>query len=179
MQFPRIDNLIEQWAIIYKPICHDPAKGSRQKRFFRFNSLPENQDVGTKFNTSTTPLAGVVTQFDGVSSGKLLQLSVVAYIFTKQSAPVSNTSADELSAADAKIYGVEICNDLWVWLQEQKKNASSNPKDESHWMKGMNLDSIQIGNEARHYNGWWPTFLMFKVDIPRQTCIESNKYVTA
>lgn len=176
--FPRIDNLIEEWATLYKPISHDPTRGSKQKRFYRFNSLPESQDIGTRFNTATTPLAGIVTQFDGVSTGKFLQLAVVAYIFVKQSAPVSNTADNELSAAEAKIYGAEICNDLWIWLQEKKRKANPSPKGEDYWLKGMNLDQIQIGNEDRHYNGWWPAFLMFKIDIPRETCIDKDKYHT-
>jgi hypothetical protein len=176
MNFPRIDNLIEQWATLYTAISHNPARGSKQKRFFRFNSLPENQELGTKFNTATTPLAGVVTQFDGVSSGKFLQLTVVVYVFTKQAAAVSNTSDNELTATDAKIYGAEILNDLWTWLGEKKKQASGNPKSEDYWMRGMNLDQIQICSEDRHYNGWWPTFLMLKVDVPRQTCSDKTKY---
>jgi len=176
MAFPRIDNLVEQWAISYKPIQHDPTKGSKQKRFFRFNSLPEAQDIGNKFATATTPLAGVVTQFDGVSSGKLLRLTIVIYIFTKQSAQVSNSSDNEVSAADAKVYGAEICNDLWIWLSEKKKE-NSNPKDELYWLKGLDLDNIQICNEDRHYNGWWPTFLALKMDVPRQTCSDESKYV--
>ena len=174
--FPRIDNLIEEWATHYTDISHDPTKGSKQKRFFRFNSLPESQEIGMKFNAATTPLAGVVTAIESVSTGNLLQLTVVAYVFIKQSAPVSNTSENELSAADAKIYGAEICNDLWIWLQEQKKKASPSPKSEDYWMRGMNLDRIQICNEDRHYNGWWPTFLLFKVDIPRRTCSDPSKY---
>lgn len=176
--FPRIDNLIEHWAAIYEPIQHDPTRGSKKKRFFRFNSLPESQDIGTKFNTATTPLAGIVTQFDASSSGKFLTLIVVVYIFTKQSAPVSNTADNETAAADAKTYGAEICNDLWIWLREKKDKASSSPKSEDYWMKGMNLDSIQICNEDRHFNGWWPTFLALKVDIPRQTCSNPNKYIS-
>ena len=44
MAFPRIDNVIEQWATIYKPISHDPTRGSKQKRFFRFNSFADSAD---------------------------------------------------------------------------------------------------------------------------------------
>jgi hypothetical protein len=177
MSFPRIDNLIEQWATSYKPIQHDPAKGSKQKRFFRFNSLPESQDIGNRFNTATTPLSGVVTQFDSVSVGRFLQLTVVVYVFTKQQAQVSNSSDNELAAADAKIYGAEILNDLWIWLQERKKEVSPSPQNDNYWLRGMDLDNIQICSEDRHYNGWWPTFLMLKVSIPRQTCSDVTKYI--
>jgi hypothetical protein len=177
MGFPRIDNLIEHWATIYKPIQHDPRKGAKARRFFRFNSLPESQDIGTKFNTAKTPLCGIVTQFDGVSRGKLLELTVVVYVFTKQLAPVSSTSDNEISAADAKIYGAEIINDLWVWLREQKRTHGTNPKDELYWLAGMDLDNIEICSEDRHYNGWWPTFICLKCQVPRQTCSEATKYL--
>lgn len=176
MDFPRIDDLVEKWASTYTPIKHDPKKGSKQKRFYRFNSLEETQELLMKLNVQTTPVAGIVTQNDGVSVGKFLRMTVAVYVFTKQKAQVSDTAANEKAAADAKIYGVEILNDLWTWLKYKKDHASKSPKSDEYWMQGMDLDKIQICNEDRQHNGWWPTFLMLKVDIPRQTCVDWSKY---
>ena len=177
MGFPRIDNLIEQWATIYKPILHDPKKGSKQRRFFRFDSLDKAIDVTSSFTGFKTPVCGVVTQFDGMSRGKLMELEVIVFIFTKQAAPRSNASDAELTAADAKYLGADIANDLWVWLREQKRLHGTSPKDEMYWLNGMDLDNIAIMSYPVMLNDWWPTTLEIKLNVPRQTCVDESKYL--
>ena len=176
MAFPRIDNLIEQWAIIYKPISHDPTRGSRNKRFFRFDNLDKAIDVTSQFTTFKTPVCGIVTQFDGMSRGKLMEMEVVVFVFVKQSVPRSDIQGAELAAVDAKMIGADICNDLWIWLSEQKKKAGNDPKGEYYWLNGLDLDSIAIMSYPVMLNDWWPTTLEMKVKVPRRTCSDSSKY---
>lgn len=176
MAFPRIDNLIERWASVYKPISHDPTRGSKQRRFFRFDSLEKAIDVTSSFAGVKTPVAGIVTQFDGVSHGKLMELEVVVFVFTKQVAPRSNATDAELSAVDAKYWGADIANDLWVWLREQKRQHGSDPKDELYWLNGLDLDNIGIMSYPVMLNDWWPTTLEMKVQVPRKTCSDTSKY---
>lgn len=174
--FPRIDNLIEQWATNYKPISHDPMRGSKQKRFFRFDSLEKAIDVTSQFNSFKTPASGIVTQFDGMSKGKLMEMEVVVFVYVKQSVPRSDAQGAERAAVDAKMMGADICNDLWIWLSEKKKEAGNNPKGEYYWMNGLDLDSIAIMSYPVMLNDWWPTTLELKVKVPRQTCSDSSKY---
>lgn len=161
----------------YKPIQHDPTRGSKKRRFFRFDSLDAALDVTKQFTTFSTPVAGIVTQFDGVSHGRLMELEVVVFAFTKQGAPQSDTGKSELAAAEAKAMGAEICNDLWVWLMEQKRLTPKNPQEELYWLHGMDLDNVAIMTYPVFLNGWWATSLELKVEVPRQTCVDKGKYL--
>lgn len=176
MAFPRIDNLIEQWAIAYKPISHDPTRGSKQRRFFRFDSLDKAIDVTSQFTTFKTPVCGIVTQFDGLSRGKLMEMEIAIFIYTKQLSPRSDAQGAELAAADAKMLGADICNDLWIWLSEQKKANERNPKSELYWLRGLDIDNVNIMSFPVMLNDWWPTTLELKCQVPRQTCIDASKY---
>ncbi|MBR1377963.1 MAG: hypothetical protein IJ557_02410 [Bacteroidaceae bacterium] len=175
--FPRIDNLIEQWATQYRPIAHIPQKGSKQRRFFRFDSLDKAIDMTSQFAAMKGPVAGIVTQFDGMSRGNLIELEVVVFIFTKQSTPRSDAQGAELAAVDAKMEGADICNDLWIWLSEKKREVGNNTKHENYWLRGLDLDSIAIMSYPVMLNDWWPTSLEIKVKIPRQTCSDASKYI--
>jgi len=177
MNFPRIDNLIEHWAEIYKPIMHCPLKGAKARRFFRFDSIETAQDITKQFTTFRTPVVGIVTQFDGVSHGSLMELEVIVFVFTKQLAPRSDTSGAEIAAADAKYFGAEIMNDLWIWLCDQKRRAPKDPKHHLHWLNGLDTDNIAIMSYPVMLNDWWPTTLELKVKVPRQTCVDESKYV--
>lgn len=175
--FPRVDNLIERWASIYKPIQHDPTKGSKARRFFRFDSLEKALGVTSQFTTFKTPVVGVVTQFDGVSHGKLMELEVIVFVFTKQLVPRSDAAVAELAASDAKYFGADICNDLWVWLCEQKKQSDSGRSSEDRWLTGLDTDNVAIMSYPVMLNDWWATSLELKVQVPRQKCVDKGKYI--
>ena len=176
--FPRIDNLIEQWATVYKPISHDPCKGSKQRRFFRFDSLEKALDITSQFTGFKSPVSGIVTQFDGVSRGKLMELEVIVFVFTKQLSPRSDANGAEIAATDAKWYGAEMCNDLWIWLTEKKKSVANDTKNELYWLTGLDTDSVKILSYPVMLNDWWPTMLEVKVKVPRQLCSDESKYTS-
>lgn len=174
--FPRIDNLIEQWAINYKDISHDSAMGSKKKRFYRFDSLEQAIDITSQFTTFKTPVCGIVTQFDGVSAGRLMELEVIIFAFTKQAVPRSDIKSAELAAVAAKNYGADILNDLWIWLSDQKKEVGTSTTHPNAWLRGLDTDNVSIVSYPVMLNDWWPTMMEMKCSVTRQTCSDVTKY---
>lgn len=171
----RFDNYVEQWATIYKPMQHDPSAGGRGKRMYRIDSINRLEEFAANLTAAQSPSVAVVTQLDGDADGpneKHIRFTHRVFFFVKQP-PVSTQQGiiDEVGAADAKAEGVEIAEDFLAYLYDDYKN---NPKGV---LRGIRWDTVAVFSYPQKFNGWWPTELVFEHLIPRNTCVNPEKYI--
>lgn len=170
----RLDNYLEQWAQVYKPISHDPTRGSRDKRFYRMDSITRLEEFTANLTQAKSPSMAVVTQMDGAvegSSNKFMRYTHRIFFMVKQ----TDTNAlrgviDELGAADAKAEGQELAQDLLAWFYEDKD------KNKNKELAGLDFSTATVFSVPQKFNGWWPTELVIEHVVPRDLCINKEKY---
>lgn len=170
----RVDNYMERWAQIYKPIQHNPAKGSNNKRFFRMDSILRIEEFAASIAKTKSPCMGVVTQFEATLDGaqaRFIRYTHRIFFFVKQTAPsVSQGIIDELAATEAKAEGQEMAFDLLAYLENDKK---TNPD-----LKGLDFDTATVFSVPQKFSGWWPTEFVIEQLVPRNLCVNPEKYVS-
>jgi len=60
----RLDNILEQWATIYKPLAHDPSAKSKHRTFFRISMIDAQSYFVRNFNTQPSPAMAHATHVD-------------------------------------------------------------------------------------------------------------------
>lgn len=183
----RFDNFCEQWASVYKPISHIAVKASKQKRFFRHDTLDERIDVVKNLTglTKCNLFMSCITAFDGELTPSSENSSNPNFYTWRRHAlfwakgeqasvnkqGVPTAPLDELSAAEAKARGVEAATDFIAFMRKQKEDRRGE-------MAGVDLESIEIVTLPVSFNGWWITVINFDQQEPRQKCVVESKYDT-
>lgn len=170
----RMDEYLEAWAQIYKPLLHNPKRGSADKRFFRMDSINRLEDFAVSLTKVKSPAMGVVTQIDASLDGhqaRFLRYTHRAFFFVKQAVPSAGQGiVDELSAAEAKVEGQNLALDLLAYLENDKKTNLR--------LKGLDIDTATIFTVPQKFNGWWPTEFVIEQLVPRTLCVNPEKYIS-
>lgn len=171
----RIDDYCEAWAQKFKPISHNPERGSRNKAFYRMDSITRLEEFATGLTHAKSPSMAVVTQIDGemVSNNpKFMRYTHRIFFFVKQAGSVlQNSPIDEVAAANAKYEGVELVQKLIAYIYNDKTKNKNNDLD------GIDFNTATIISVPQKFNGWWPTELVIEHVIPRQLCVNNEDYI--
>lgn len=169
----RMDEYLERWAEIYKPISHKPNAGSKEKRFYRIDSITSIPSFAANLINAKSPSLGYVTQVDGTLGGqseKFIHLTHRVFVFVKQQGvSLQNGVTEELAATEAKLLGSEIAQDLLAYCYHDKKSGN---KD----LDGIDFKGSVIFTTPQQFNGWWPTELTFNQIVSRNLCVNPEKY---
>lgn len=169
----RMDNLLEKWAQNFKPISHDPTPGSREKRFYRMDSVMRMNEFMKDMTMAKSPSMGYATQVDADLEGmsqKFFNYTHRIFFFVKQAPPTTSTNIlDENLAADAKAEGVELAEHLLAWLTEEKKNLSGD-------LRGIEFKGASVMSLPSKYGEWWLTELVIEQLHPRNLCVDKTLY---
>ena len=117
----RLDNLLEQWATIYRPLSHTPGAKSDHRTFFRIGMIDQNSEFIRNFATTPSPAMAYATHIDAelaAQNPKAVSYRHVIYFMAKQqSGTLSKTQAtDELSATEARFQTDDMVQDLLAYL---------------------------------------------------------------
>lgn len=171
----RIDNYLEAWAQKFKPISHNPERGSKDKRFYRMDSIMRMEEFTANLTRAKSPSMGVVTQMDGSMderNPKFIRYTHRIFFFVKQAGEVlQNSPTDEVAAANAKYEGNELAQKLIAYLYKDKTENKN--KD----LTGMDFNTASIISIPQKYNGWWPTEIVIEHVIPRHLCLSGEDYI--
>lgn len=170
----RIDNYLEKWAQIYKPISHDPTRGSRDKRFYRIDSIFKLESFAANISLAKSPSMLVVTQMDGELDGqssKFIRYTHRVFFMVKQvSASGLSGVIDEVGAADAKAEGQLLGQDLLAWLMHDYK------ENKNKELAGLDFSTATIFSVPEKFNDWWGTEVTIEHLVPRNLCVSNEKY---
>jgi len=174
MSIFRIDNYLERWAQIFKPLSHDPAQGSKNKSFYRMDSIHRLEEFAVNLTRAKSPSLCVVTQMDGSASndtgGKMVYTHRIFFAVRQEAADLSQGIINEVAAADAKAEGQELAQSLLAYMKNDKvKNGN---KD----LKALNMGSVAIITVPQKFNGWWFTELIIEHLIAKDFCVNPEDY---
>ena len=167
----RMDEYLERWASKYKLLSHQPEAGSKGKRFYRIDAITSLKPFLENLPNAHSPSLAYVTQVDNVLGGqseKFLLKAHKVFVLVRQDTLVGPD--EEISATDAKLLGEEIGNDLLNYITDDKKNKGN--KD----LEGIDFKGASVFTTPQKFNGWWPTEVVFHQLIPRNLCVNPEKY---
>lgn len=171
----RMDNYLEKWAMIYKPVSHIPDAGSKGKRFYRIDAITSLSPFLANLVNAGSPSLAYVTQFDSTLCGqgnKFISVEHRVFVLVKQQGiNLQNGVTEELAATEAKAEGAEIAQDLLAYIQEDYR------KNHNKDLAGIDLAGSAIFTTPQQFNGWWPTELIFSQVSSRMLCVNREKYI--
>lgn len=169
----RFDTYLEKWAQAYPSILHNPAKGSKNNRFFRLDSANRLEDFCKSLTATKSPAVGAITAYEahGNENGKKFWYEHTALIFTKQTeGNIKTPYMSTLAAADAKEEGINIAFDILSWILYDK-SVNNNPT-----LQGIQSGTWDIYTNPQCYNGWWITALTIEDLGQRNLCVSKDYY---
>ncbi len=195
----RLDNILEQWATLYKPISHSDT----EKSFFRISMIDAQSYFIRNFAKQHSPCMGYVTHVNAEVSennSKAISYRHVVYFLAKQQNAQGKTDlTDEDAATDARYKCSDMTEDLLAVLKQLKAIAGGKaipaavvaalPEDVVRWMqqtaqdaqyreglRGLQLDKANWGTLPIHLNGWQVCALTIEQIAPCQACINEGRY---
>ena len=203
----RLDNLLERWAELYRPLRHDKAT---HPTFFRIGMIGDNSYFNRNFNTMDGACMAYATHIDAElaqQNPKAISYRHVVYFMQKQPAgTLSKTQiTDEEGATEARFQTDAMVQDLIAVLYAMKGcvGGKSLPKylqakeaaeirafiqqtaadpEYSDGLRGMNLDKAHWGtlpnpNGGTWFNGWHICGLTIEQEVQRQLCVNQERYI--
>ena len=189
----RLDNVLEDWATRYKPLSHDMAAGSKKKTFFRVTMIDEDNYVVRNFNTLSSPCMAYATHIDAELQQNVNRISyrhVIYFLVKQNTAPQKTPHTDETAATEARYETDGMVQDLLAWLFDLKQKASNGDKSFTsplfsltdkatrEGLRGLQLDTANWATLPVHWNGWQVCGLSIEQIVPRDLCINPEKYIT-
>lgn len=170
----RMDEYLEKWACKYIPLSHQPETGSKGQRFYRIDAITSVAPFLANLVNAKSPSMAYITQVDAVLAGQgekfLMREHRVFFFVKQQGVNVQNGVTEELAATDAKIEGAEMAQDLLAWLyNDWRKNRNKE-------LEGIDFKGAAIFTTPQQFNGWWPTEVTFSQLVPRNLCVNQEKY---
>lgn len=185
----RLDNFLEEWAIIYKPLSHDPAAGSKHKTFYRIDRLGGDNEFARNFNTAPSPSMAFPTVIDAKmgSNAKQIIYHHGFYFMVKQSSASNGklNHQSDLDAADCKAELDDLAQALLAYLYDlrnQARNAATNErftKADRIALQGLDLENAEWWTVPELYNGWWVLGIEFDRTESRLLCVNPEDYITS
>lgn len=170
----RMDNYLERWAEMYRPISHSVGATGRERRFFRIDSFTSIEPFASKLTLVKSPCMAFVTQVDmklaGNNNNFLYVDHRVFFLVKQEGAGAPSGLRDELAATEAKREAAEMAEDCLAYLYYDLRNQ----RNEN--LSGIDFSSATIYSMPRQFNGWWPVELIFSQLLPRRLCVNREKY---
>ena len=191
----RIDNILEKWATMYKPLSHDPQLGSKKQAFFRIDSLNKENAFVRNYNIAHSPSMAYSSVIEAELTSlndKVIDYRHVVYFMLKQkSESLSKTAvSDDNEAAEIKFELDTMVQDLVAFLVTLKQAILAGAdklmlgkrpfvisSDVRLAMQGFVESSAEWATIPMKFNGWWYIGVQFSRRESRKLCVISEKYI--
>ena len=203
----RLDNLLERWAELYRPLSHNSAPAGSasgaKKTFFRIGMIDAQSYFMRNFSSMGGACMAYATHVDAEinkQNTKALSYRHVIYILIKQPAGTlaTNQVTDEMGPTEARFQTDDMVQDLLAVLFTMKSvaNGKSLPSDlpvdsdvrqflsefasdpaYREGLRGLQLEEAHWGTLPPVLNGWQICGLTIEQIVPRLLCVNQEKYI--
>ena len=195
----RLDNILERWAELYRPLSHN----SPRKSFFRIGMIDAQSYFMRNFSSMGGACMAYATHVDAEinkQNTKALSYRHVIYFLIKQPAGTlaTNQVTDEIGPTEARFQTDDMVQDLLAVLFTMKSvaNGKSLPSDlpvdsdvrqflsefasdpaYREGLRGLQLEEAHWGTLPPVLNGWQICGLTIEQIVPRLLCVNAERYV--
>lgn len=189
----RLDNLLERWAEIYRPLQHNPSAASTHRTYFRISMIDQQSYFVRNFNTQPSPCMAYATHPDadlGVNPNQITYQHFVYFLVKQQNVPSKNDVTGEIAATEARYECDEHCQNLLAFLDAMRTAANNGArqveiaghvfyitKEDRQGLRGLQLEKAHWNTMPTKYNGWQLCGMSFDQLVPRTLCIKKNVYI--
>lgn len=183
----RFDDILEQWAMCYKPISHNPERNSKEKAFYRIKTINMENELMRNQNMAKSPAMAYSVIVDGEAKGKgTISYEHTIYFFSRAvSHSLAKTAKqDENIGIDQQQLMDEMVQDLLAYLWELKSTGRDPITGQVYdastvkSLRGLDLEKANwatIPNVVK-FGEWHIMGLQIEQIVPRQLCINKAKY---
>lgn len=182
----RFDNILEYWAVIYKPLSHKKEKKAKAKRFYRIKNLTTDNEFARNANTALSPcmLYSVLIDAETDGSSDRITYHHEIYFATKaESRSLAKTARqDDDLGADIHISMDGMVQDLLAYLHTlvhtKQYPLTGEPVAPTllQRLRGLRLDKAQWASCPVKFNEWHLMGLSIEEIAPRYKCVNPEYY---
>ena len=197
----RLDNILERWAELYRPLRHNAAS---RKTFFRISMIDAQSYFVRNYNMMSGCAMAYATHIDAElaqQNPKAISYRHVIYFLVKQQNAQGKTDVtDEDAATEARFQTDGMVQDLLAVLWAIKgiaggkslpanvlggssaeiraflEETAADPQYREGF-RGLKLDEAHWGTLPAMLNGWQLCGLTIEQTAPRLLCINQERYV--
>lgn len=194
-----LDDILEQWAIIYEPMRHDPSAAAKpeDRAFFLIDRMELENAFTRAFNLLKRPCLCYAVNYDSQldeQKPRFVLNHEQLYICQKQTGSDPNYMQDERAARDAKRDLNTMTCDLIAFLYELQDAVDGHgfkpttpqcvrdifarlSEEDRRGIKGLRLAQTQWWSTPRYKNGWWIMGIELWGISPRNLCVIPSRYI--
>lgn len=189
----RLDNILEHWASIYRPLSHTlaPSAKPKDKAFFRIQEIDLQSEWSRNMNLIDHPCLLFRTQIESElekDNPKRIQRFWGIYFAVKQKGAPNNVVDDD-AATDAKLLLDKMTIDLLAFLFDLQEKAAAGRTDVStplytlsdretrESLRGLRLEQTSWWTTPVHLAGWWLMGIELHALDPRKLCVNPDDYL--
>ena len=158
--------IIEEWAMIYKPMQHEPGESSRNQRFFQIADIMEIPEFMGKIPTTKTPCVFYEFMWSGqINGGKVVPTYTIYF-------PVNcgTSKPNPTMASKAIMESAGHAFKFITWLRSQQDSGRSE-------LMQLDLDNASIDPYGPLLNGWYSCFIQLRDVDTFSVCVDPSDYV--
>lgn len=182
----RFDNILEEWAQLYKPLSHDPQRNSRNCAFYRIKAINQENTLFRNMNTAKSPCMAYSIIVDAEMQKGKINYQHVVYFFSRAvaSTRVRTAKDDEVVGMDQQLLMDKMCRDLLTYLK-QIKQTGKNPvtgevydRPTFNAFRGLQLDSAQWSSNPGvvKLGEWHVMGLIIPQNAALDECLDDSLY---
>ncbi len=184
--FFRFDNILEDWATLYKPISHSKQAQSKDKRFFRIKTVTQDNEWQRNVSSLKSPCMLFQVMIDAQSKGKDKSVDYLYTIYFASKATsrglAKTARQDDDCATDQQVAMDDMVQDLLAYLYELRSKGTCPITGKQldaptrNALRGLMLESAEWASIPVKFNEWHLLGLQLEQTMPRNLCVNAEKY---
>lgn len=198
----RLDNILERWAELYKPLSHNEAT---RKTFFRISMIDAQSYFVRNYSMMERCAMAYATHIDADLAQQnpkaVIYRHVIYFLSKQQNAQGKTNITDEDAATEARFLTDDMVQDLLavLWAMKGVVNGKQLPSIQGgagggsdvvdfirntaadtqyrEGLRGLQLEGAHWGTLPAQISGWQLCGLTIEQVSPRQLCINQERYV--
>ena len=158
--------IVEEWAMKYRPMLHEPGEASRNQRFFLIADIMEIPEFMGKIPQNKTPCVFYEFMWSARISGGMVTPTYTVYF------PVNcgTSKPNPRAAHKALLESADHAFKFLTWLRGEQDNGRKE-------LRQLDLENASIDPYGPLMNGWYTMFLQFSDVDTFNKCVDSNDYI--
>lgn len=158
--------IVEEWAMKYKPMQHEPGETSRNQRFFLIADITQAPEFMSKIPKTKSPCALYEYMWEGeIKGGHVIpQYTLYFPVCTGTSKP--NPRLEHKAILESADHAFKCL----TWLRGEQDNGREE-------LRHLDLENAYIRPYGPLYDGWFTMFLTISDVDSFSTCVDPNDYI--
>ena len=158
--------IVEEWAMAYKPMQHEPGEASRNQRFFLIEDIVAIPEFMSKIPETKSPCVMYEYMVQATIDGGRVVPSYSVYFPVNCGTSKPNPRAAHRAIRESLDHAFKFI--AWI-RREQDKDRED--------LKNIDLDRVRMDTYGPLLNGWYAVFIQFEDVDTFNLCVQDDDYI--